>query len=244
MFADELKRAIEVAPQITLPAVAALLWKAYGDGKVSEAEAEVLSAMIEARSHLPKPKRNSCCAALDNEPNPENMPLRNRGGSRPRTDASMGRRRRWAASGRLPPTIAARFTLAEQAVLAVIATETAKRGDCRLCHEHVAAVAGVSRSSVKATLRQARTLGLITIEERRLSRHRNDTNIVRIISAEWTTWLRLARSGDTARGGGVKSATRTNTPVSYPVNLEGRKGQKGCRGTMIERTGRALPPSS
>ena len=42
-------------------------------------------------------------------------------GSRPRTDTSMERRRRWAASGRLPPALAARFTLAEQAVLAMVA---------------------------------------------------------------------------------------------------------------------------
>lgn len=32
----------------------------------------------------------------------------------------MKRRRRWVASGRLPPMIAAQFTLAEQAVLALV----------------------------------------------------------------------------------------------------------------------------
>ena len=34
-------------------------------------------------------------------------------GSRPVSGASLERRRRWAASGRLPPALAARFTLAE-----------------------------------------------------------------------------------------------------------------------------------
>jgi hypothetical protein len=47
-------------------------------------------------------------------------------------DASLERRRRWAASGRLPPSITACFTLAEQAVLALVAAETARRNDCRL----------------------------------------------------------------------------------------------------------------
>ena len=41
-------------------------------------------------------------------------------------DASMERRRRWAASGRLPPGIAARLTLAEQAVLSLVAAEVAQ----------------------------------------------------------------------------------------------------------------------
>ena len=80
-------------------------------------------------------------------------------GTRPRTSASMDRRRRWAASGRLPPQIAARFTLAEQAVLAVVAAEAAKRGACTLTLDHIAAWAGVCRSTVKNALREARQHG-------------------------------------------------------------------------------------
>src|SRR3954469_17569539 len=151
MFADELRRAVEAAPRMKLPDVATLLWRAFGAGQVTEAEAEALSNLIEARKIAPV------------APGAPRKPV----GSRPRTDASMERRRRWAASGRLPPVIASRFTLAEAAVLAVVAAETVRRGDHRLCHEHVAAVAGVSKTTVKAALRRARDLGLITIEERR-----------------------------------------------------------------------------
>lgn len=50
MFADEIRLAIEASSRITLPAVTALLWQAFGDGKVSEAEAEALSGLIEARN--------------------------------------------------------------------------------------------------------------------------------------------------------------------------------------------------
>uniref|UniRef100_UPI003075B0FE hypothetical protein n=1 Tax=Proteus faecis TaxID=2050967 RepID=UPI003075B0FE len=85
MFADHLRAAIEAAPRITLSAVAAQLWRAYGEGQVTEAEAEVLSGLIEARQV---------------NPTPPDKPQRSVG-SRPRTDASMERRRRWAASGRL-----------------------------------------------------------------------------------------------------------------------------------------------
>ena len=156
----------------------------------------------------------------------------------------MERRRRWAASGRLPPAIAARFTLAEQAVLAVVAVEFTKRGDCRLAVGHIAAVAGVSETMVRNAIRQARTHGLLTVEERRLARFRSDTNIVCIVAREWTAWLRLARSGERATvarlsGGGCRSPQGTNTPVSYPVSSEGWRPRKGCRGVEIRTNGRA-----
>ncbi|WP_393958844.1 transcriptional regulator [Methylorubrum sp. POS3] len=178
-----------------LPELAAVLWRAYGEGQVTEAEAESLSALIELK-RIPPEK-------------PVAAPRRPVG-SRPRSDASMERRRRWAASGRLPPAIAAQFTLAEQAVLSVVTVETVKRGDCRLTHDHIAALAGVSRSTVKATLRRARDLGLVTIEERRSTAWRNLPNIARVVSREWQAWMRLVRREPTG-GGGVKSSATTDT---------------------------------
>ena len=60
----------------------------------------------------------------------------------------MERRRSWAAAGRLPPKLAARFTLAEQAVLAVVAVEVARHGACTLTIGHIAALTGVSATTV------------------------------------------------------------------------------------------------
>ncbi|GJE43852.1 hypothetical protein [Methylobacterium soli] len=194
MFADEIRRAVEAAPRVKLPDVAALLWRAFGAGQVTEAEAEALSNLIEARKIAPVPT------------GAPRKPV----GSRPRTDASMERRRRWAASGRLPPQLAARFTLAEAAVLAVVASETVRRGDCRLCVDHIAAIAGVGRSTVKNAIRQARTLGLVTVEERAQTAWRNLSNVVRIVSKEWQAWNRLVRRPSLQRGG-VKTVTSTNT---------------------------------
>lgn len=132
----------------------------------------------------------------------------------------MERRRRWAASGRLPPGLAARFTLAEQAVLALVATETVRRKDCRLAVGHLAAIVGVAATTVRNAIRQAVKLGLVTVEERRVTGFRNDTNIVRIVAAEWTAWLRLARKEpvlhtqlSSVQGGGCKSPQRTPTHV-------------------------------
>ncbi|ACB28284.1 hypothetical protein [Methylobacterium radiotolerans] len=247
MFADEIRRAIEAASRITLPQVTALLWRAYGEGTVTEAEAEALSGLIEARTDAPAARRFSPVEpAVFNQSN--RPPTQSRAvaprravGSRPRTDTSLERRRRWAASGRLPPGLAARFTLAEQAVLALVAAETTRRKDCRLSIENLAAVAGVCRSTVKNAIREARQLGLLTVEERAITGFRNDTNIVRIVSAEWLAWLRLARRSDLIpawkgqgaaspqQGGGVKSVTSTPTEVLILSESGETEPLRSCR---------------
>ncbi len=200
MFIEQLRRAVEASPRAELPTVSALLWKAYAAGQVTEAEASALSEAIELKRTLPVPQK----------------PVQRRlVGSRPRSPASLERRRRWAASGSLPPALAGQFTLAEQAVLAVIAAEHRKRGDCHLTNKEVADVAGVSITTVKNALRAARGLNLISIEERRLTAFRNASNIVRIVSPEWRTWLRL--------GGGGKFVPRS--PTAYK-NQRSRPSEK------------------
>src|SRR5215213_5617807 len=189
MFVEQLRRAVEVSPRVELAKVSGLLWKAYAAGHVTEAEASALSEAIELKRTLPATQK----------------PAQRRFGSRPRSSASLERRRRWAASGCLPPQLAARFTLAEQAVLAVVAAEHRKRGDCRLTNGELADVAGVSITTVKNAMRAARALSLISVEERRLTAFRNAANVVRIVSPEWRAWLRL--------GGGGKSVPRS--PTSY-----------------------------
>jgi len=247
MFADEIRRAIEAASRITLPKVTALLWRAYGEGKVTEAEAEVLSGLIEARTDAPASRVLPKVTPARSNPDDSVTAQGHAGsprravGSRPRTEASLERRRRWAASGRLPPGLAARFTLAEQAVLALVAAEITRRGDCRLAIDNLAAVAGASRSTVKNAIREAVRLGLVTVEERQVTGWRNDTNIVRIVSREWTAWLRLARRSDplskpgapspvsVTGGGGVKSVTATHTQVPNLKESRITEPSQSCR---------------
>ena len=68
----------------------------------------------------------------------------------------MERRRRWAGSGAMPPALASRFTLAEQAVLAVVAAEVVKHGACTLTISDIAALAGVCGHTVSNAMREAR----------------------------------------------------------------------------------------
>jgi hypothetical protein len=180
MFVEQLRRTISASPRVELARVAQLLWKAYAAGQVSEDQASELSDLIEARRALP----------------PAPKPVQRRLiGSRPRTPASLERRRRWAASGALPPALASRFTLAETAVLAVVAAEHVKHGRCTLVIDHIAALAGVGRTTVKNALREAQRQSLLRIEERRLSAWRNAPNVVTITAPEWLSWLRMRTRG-------------------------------------------------
>src|SRR5919112_1298527 len=122
MFTNQLRHAVEASPRCELPRVSAALWKAYAAGQVTEAEASALSEAIEARKALP----------------PAEKPVRRRVGPRPSSPASMERRRSCASSGFLPPHLAARFTLGEQAALAVIARQSVRHSACQLALDHVA----------------------------------------------------------------------------------------------------------
>lgn len=191
MFVEQLRQAVAAAPRDRLPEVTKALWAAFAAGQVTEEDAEALSRAIEARTLLKGPQ----------------APVRRSVGSRPRSPASLERRRRWAASGLVPAQVACRFTVGEAAVLAVIAMVVTKHGDCRWPIGQIASVAGVSETTAKRALREARALGLITITERRLGAWRNDTNIVQIVGREWVTWLSLR-----GRGGG-QFATPTNNKI-------------------------------
>lgn len=268
-YADEIRRQAEAAPCAALPAVTAALWRAYGEGQITEAEAEALSVLIEGRRSSESGPRTgqspNSTGTSDGQgtadPRTLVQAVRRAVGSRPRTDASMERRRRWAASGRLPPAIAARFTLAEQAVLSLVAAEVARRKDCRLAVGQLAAIVGVSETTVRNAIREARKLGLLTVEERQITGFRNDTNVVRIISPEWTAWLRLARKptrdhrhGDTLpKGGGCKSPKGTPTEVLDLGKSGPAEPKEGCRRAAVDlvrsdpariladgRTGRAM----
>ena len=214
-FADDIRRAIPTTLRPKLPDLSAAVWKGFACGAITEDEAQELAEAIAARKAVPA-----------------TPPPPRRVGSRPRAPESLERRRRWMASGWLPPQLAARFTMGELAVLSVVGAEIARRGLCRLALGHIGAMAGVCRTTVKNALHEARALGLITSEEWRITAWRNAPNTVRIVSAEWRTWLRARTRSTSAlaeqharecwrqdhhgsenRGGGVKSTTGNSTSI-------------------------------
>ncbi|CAO4157290.1 hypothetical protein DHODJN_25980 [Methylorubrum extorquens] len=79
-------------------------------------------------------------------------------------------------------------------------------------------------SLIKA--REATKLGPLTVEDRQITGWRNDTNIVRLISPEWLSWLRLTRKRkDEAltlphEGGECKSVNPTPTSLQERGKLK------------------------
>lgn len=140
-------------------------------------------------------------------------------GSRPRRPEHVGRRRTWAASGWLPPRVAAMLTPSQAAVMAVIAAK-ARSGRCDLCNAALAELAGVSVSTVKSAKRAAAALGLIVLRERPISRDRNLSTVVEIAAPEWRVWIDLRARGN---GGGVKS------PAAFQYHAKQKPGDAACR---------------
>ena len=172
------------------------MWKGFAAGAVSEDEAQGLAEMIEARKVVPTAPTG---------------PAR-RVGSRPRSSASLERRRAWTGSGWMPPAIAARFTMGEAAAIGVIVAEIAKHGRCELYINGIAGKAGVCPSTVRNALRQAKGLGLLHVDTRRVARDRCLSNVVTIISRELDLWVQT-RARAERQGGTCKTVLPTTNHI-------------------------------
>ena len=200
MFVEEMRRAVQACQRGRLPELSAAVWKGFAAGAVSEDEAQGLAELIEAR-------KAAGLIHLDEA-------ARRRVGSRPRSSASMARRRSWAAGSWMPPAMAAGFTQAENAALAVIIREIAATGFCGLAAAAIAGRAGISTSSARNAVREARRRGILCVQERRIRYDRNEPNLITIASRELALWART-RARMLGQGGGVKFVTPTSNHLLH-----------------------------
>ena len=205
MYIEEIRRAVLATPRERLADISAALWKSHAAGAVGDDDAQALAELIAARKVIPGPQPAA----------------RRHVGSRPISSASIARRRRVASGGMMPPQIACRFTISEAAALTVILERVAQDGRCELSVGQIAGRAGTCATIVKNAVREARKLGLIAVEARRVSYDRNRTNVITIVSAELSTWIRL-RSRKCEAGGGVIFAPTTRHVDSFSPKLTGR----------------------
>jgi hypothetical protein len=213
--------------------VARLSWRALSEGHLSEADAEAVSGAVEARRAAFR-----AVAARVAIPAPS---ARRKPPVSPDKRLSLERRRTMAASGQLPPAIAARFTLAEQAALAVIARICRRARKCDAPIDKIAALAGVSRSTVKNALREARRLGFLAVTHRPRRGMKSDTNVIEVLAREWLAWLQLS-SPEAHRG---QNAAHHEYTFYSDTKLSGKAAVKrertlttGSRSTHIYGHGR------
>lgn len=186
---DNLLSAVGTADRSQLDGIARAVWSLHAAGALEDAQAQAIAEAVHQKLRAP------VAATLGH------IASRIATGSRPRRPEHLGRRRTWAASGWLPPRIAAMLTPSQAAVMAVIASK-ARSGRCDLCNAALADLAGVSVSTVKSAKRAAAALGLIVLHERPISRDRNLSTVVEIASPEWRAWIGFRAR---ANGGGGKS---------------------------------------
>ena len=214
MFSQDIERAVMAAPRQRLAEISAAVWMGYAAGAIAEDEAQRLAELIQARK--------GSCGQVSHKPR--------RVGSRPRSSVSLERRRSWAAGSWMPPNMAAGFTQAENAALAVILREIATTGSCGLAAVAIAGRAGVSTSSARNAVREARSRGILHVVERRISYSRNEPNLITTASRELALWVRT-RARIERQGGGVKFVTPiTNHILSSSARPAATAWKTGTRG--------------
>jgi len=186
----EIKSAVPNIKKTTeLDYLTQLLWQHHSRGEVSDNTAQDIAEAIAAQRKL----------LLTSPVKRWSSPILNRPKRSYSTSNFIQRRRRQAASGYLPPTAAAAFTLGEQSVLSVIAILTIKGGGtCDAPIAKIAALAACSRTVVQSAIRHARQLGLLRVTERPRQGQPSLTNVIEITDSLWRTWLnrRSTMSGD------------------------------------------------
>ena len=204
MFKDQLCRAVDTARGTkALDDVSRLVWRGMSQGVLDDDNAQMLAELIHARRESLKEQREATRPKSIFPPRrPQRAPVR---------AEAIARRRRLAASGPLPPSIAARFTVGEAAVMRIVGDECRDRGFCALSLAAIAARAGVCRKLAQNAVRLAKRCGLLGVQERPRPGKPHLTNVITVISSEWQLWLFRSKGGE-RRGGGKKIApTDTNS---------------------------------
>lgn len=235
MFHATMRAAIDGARTLAqMDELSPAIWQAHQSGAVTDDEAQALAEALHARR-----------AGIRERIVPVGIPAGRKSLFPPRRTpcspdraTSRERRRRLAASGPMPPQIAARFTTGQLAVLRIVADEVAEKSVCGLCIDAIAARAGVCRRLAQAAIRLAEGDGLLVIQERRHQGRKNDPNLIRIISREWQAWaLRGRRSASSERPG--QTGCKDQHPTDTGVLNTGKTGQTGPSQKLPEGSGRS-----
>jgi hypothetical protein len=217
MFAQQLAGAISHAssPQ-QLETLARDIWRAHASGALTDEEAQAAAESIQRR------RGQGVSQVIGTWKNSPTGFLRARPQRSPDRQRSIERRRRLAASGPLPPQLAAHFTTGQLSVLRIIGDEVRAHGTCSLHLDAIAARAGVCRTTAQDAVREARRLGFLMRQERRRKGQPSLTNVVRVISAEWKLWLDRG-----PKEGGFKKMSTAVIRSSEEENQRGKSFQVG-----------------
>lgn len=236
MIIGDMAEAIGRAHGTALDALTQALWAGVTVGQISDEDAGRLAEAIEARRMAGKAiQAVAGWGPLRIEP----AALRQKPQRPPVRSEAIKRRRRLAASGVMPPALAARFTTGEMAVLRIVSDEFRARKVCALCLDAIAARAGVSRTLAKGAIRQARRLGLVEVQERRRTGAKSLPNLVTVIDREWLAWIK--RGAALRQSAAPKSGESAAQPETQSSGIGGRKSTTTDRLLILGRKRQTKP---
>lgn len=244
MFHATMRSAIDGARTLAqLDDLSRQIWQAHATGAVTDDDAQKLAEVLHDRRGVVRETVAPVGIPLGRV---TLFPPRRLQRAPDRSEAR-ARRRHMACSGPLPPTLATRYTEGQRAVLLVVGDEILANGVCGLCIDAIAARAGVCRRSAQGAIRLAESDGLLTIQERRHQGRKSDPNLIRIISREWTAWLKRgqhtrrlgeARARVAGRSIGCKPMHPTDRGDPHRQVVDTARSKEGCRGAAGDLTRR------
>jgi hypothetical protein len=173
------------AAALQLDAAISDVWRDYARGVITESEADHRAALLAAQRLPGTPagplRRLSAVGIRKFARRPYQRS--------PDREASRHRRRVLARDGHMPPDVRTQYTEGECAVLTVIAGEVKRQGVCDWPIDKIAAVAGVCRTTAQNARRAATRLHHISVQHRPVKGRKSLTNVIRIVSPEWLTWI-------------------------------------------------------
>lgn len=132
----------------------------------------------------------------------------------PDREKSIQRRRMLAATWPMPPVMAGMLTTSQVAYARIVADEVHRTGRCELTLDEIAARGGMSRKTAKRAQDRLAELQWINVEERPVTGRKHLSNVVRIMSREWVTWMTM---GPKPRRIGGHSCPTTGNQFLYSV---------------------------
>jgi hypothetical protein len=154
--------------------------------------------------------------------------------------ASLAHRRVMGGSGSLPNTMRHHYTEGHRSVLFVISEQVKLSGMCDMPLDKIAAKARVCRSTAKDAIKLASKLSHLSVELRPRKGAKNLPNVLRIISREWLSWLKIKPSKE--RQIGVK--------IFHPTKNRDKNNKSVCaklppsytRGNVVRGYSRGASP--
>lgn len=135
----------------------------------------------------------------------------------PDREKSIHRRRTLAATWPMPPVMAGMLTTSQVAYARIVADEVHRTGRCELTLDEIAARGGMCRKTAKRAQDRLAELEWITVAERPVEGRKHLSNVVRIVSGEWLTWIKM---GPKPRPIGGHSCPTTGNQSSKTFNVE------------------------